>query len=328
MKIAIDLSPGEYTDAMFERLRRELPDDIVVRAPSAGSSSTEEIEVLLAMNPVTRALLQTLPRLGLIHTLSDGYEHVDMAAATEMGVWVSNSPGDVTGNSDSVAEFAVLLLLAAARRLGVIMASTRDRSACKTGLSPSLARKVVCLVGPGSIGAKIAHRLQPFGVRLIAVDWKPLYAPQDIETRPLDQLKATVAEADFVVISVRATSETTHMFDADVLAAMKQGAVLVNIARGSLIDETALRAAVKSGHLRGAGLDVLEYEPMRPDEPLLTLPEVFVTPHLAGQTDLTLEGTVKYAIEVMARFKAGVQMHSVLNAPKSPRRVLAGARQS
>ena len=113
------------------------------------------------------------------------------------------------------------------------------------------------------------------------------------------------------------------MIDAGVMAAMKQGALLVNIARGSLVDEAALYEAVKSGHLGGAGLDVLEHEPVRADEPLLELPQVFLTPHVAGQTDMMVEGTAEYVAAVIEKLKAGKQMESLLNRPKTPRLALS-----
>lgn len=322
MKIAFVASSSEFINAILDHLKRGLPDDTLLQWQPGKLTTVDEIEVLLAVGPVTREVLGNLPKLLLIQTLSDGYETVDIDAATEMGVWVSYSPGDVTGNADSVAEYAVLLLLAAARRLGVALASIRDSSVNKPGASPSLVQKTVCIVGPGSIGAKIAQRLLPFGVRLTAVDLDPLHAPKEIPTRPLRELKEAVAEADFVVLSVRAAKETKHMIDAAVLTAMKRGAVLVNIARGSLVDEKALYDSIKSGHIGGAGLDVLEHEPVQADNPLLTLPQVFVTPHVAGQTDLTIEGTAAYIIEVIGRLKAGEQIASALNEPKEPRRVL------
>ena len=112
------------------------------------------------------------------------------------------------------------------------------------------------------------------------------------------------------------------MIDARVLAAMKPGAILVNIARGTLIDEQALYEAVKNGHLAGAGLDVVEHEPIHPDDPLLTLRQILVTPHMGGLTDLMINGTVDYIVEVIDRLKQGERARSMVNEPSSPRRPL------
>ncbi len=323
MKIAFDAPSSEFTRRILEKLQQQLRNETLLLW-QPGSTPPEGIEVLLALGPVTRATLQTLPSLVLVQTLSDGYEAVDLAAATEAGVWVSYAPADITGNADSVAEFAVLLLLAAARHLGVALASIRANAADRQIPAPSLMRKTVCIVGPGAIGSRIAQRLLPFGVRLTGVDRHPLHAPKEIATRPLEELKEAVAEADFVMFCVRATKENVHMIDAGVLAAMKKGAVLVNIARGTLIDEKALYEAVTSGHIGGAGLDVLEHEPTPPDDPLLTLPQILVTPHVAGITDLMIEGTVGYVVEVIGRVKSGERWGSLLNEPSEPRLRLQG----
>ena len=322
MMIAFQAPASEFADALFAAVQDQLAGEDVVRWKPGTPAPKTGITVLLVIGPVTRELMTGLPELQLVHVLTDGYETVDVEAATEMGVWVTYSEGDATGNADSVAEFAVLLLLGAGRQIMTSLGSLRDRSIVKPGNAPTLLQKTVCIVGPGSIGEKIATRLLPFGVRLTAVARTPMNAPKGIPTRPMEELKQAVAEADFVVLAVRATKETEHMIDAGVLAAMKDGAVLVNVARGSLVDEKALYDAVKSGHLGGAGLDVLEHEPVRADEPLLELPQVFLTPHVAGQTDLMVKGTAAYVGEVLKTVKAGKQMKSLLNRPKSPRMVL------
>src|SRR6202000_2551858 len=116
----------------------------------------------------------------------------------------------------------VLLMLAAARRLRIALTSIVDHSVKKPGRGGTLIGANVCIVGIGSIGAKIAHRLLAFGAHVTAVDRSPTHAPKDIPTSPLDDLKKAVADADFVVLSVRATKENTHMIDADVIGAMKK----------------------------------------------------------------------------------------------------------
>ena len=109
------------------------------------------------------------------------------------------------------------------------------------------------------------------------------------------------------------------MIDGTVLAGMKKNAVLVNVGRGTLVDEPALLAAVKSGHLFGAGLDVVKDEPVSEANRLLTEPRIFVTPHIGGSTDLMLDGTVKYLGEVLANYREGVQSEGIVNEPRKPR---------
>ena len=287
MNVAMSAAQNAHSEKMFKQVEAALKGVTLLPWKSGEKAPADTIEILLALSPVTREDMTALPGLALIQTLSDGYETVDVDAATELGIWVSYAPAEATGNGDSVAEFTVLLLMAAARRLGTALASTRDPSVKKPGDAQTLLGKTVCIVGVGSIGEKIAQRLLGFGVSIIGVDRTPLMAPRQIPTRPLENLDDALAEADFVVLSIRADSKNKHMFNAERFKAMKTGAMLVNIARGSLVDEAALYEAVKSGHLGGAGLDVMEKEPLDPASPLLTLPQIFVTPHEAGLTDLT-----------------------------------------
>ena len=320
MKVGFFAPEGEFPNAIRDGLKQRLVEDTLIQWQPGGAPPAPDIEVLLALGLVSRSLMEALPNLTFVQILSDGYEGVDMDAATELGIRVSNSPGDITKNADSVAEYTVLLMLATARHLSVALASVHDPSIVKPGRGGSLMGANVCIVGIGSIGAKIAHRLLAFGAHVTAVDRSPTRAPKFIPTSPLDDLKKAVSDADFVVLSVRATRENTHMIDADVMSSMKKGAILINIARGSLVDEEALCHAIKSGHLGGAGLDVEEHEPVPLDDPLLTLPQVFITPHEAGLTDLNVRGTVEYALNVLANIKANQPIDSQLNNPL-PRRV-------
>jgi phosphoglycerate dehydrogenase-like enzyme len=315
MRIGFFAPANEFTDAILDELKRKLKDDTLTQWQPGSSPPILDVEVLLALGRVDRQLMEALPELAFIQTLSDGYEGVDIDAATKLGIRVSYSPGDMTGNADSVAEYTVMLMIAAARRLSLALASIHDSSIRKPGRGGSLIGANVCIVGVGSIGSKIATRLLAFGARLNAVDRLPMHVPKYIPTCTPDRLKEAVADADFVVLSLRASKENTHIIDGGVMSAMKKGAILINIARGSLVDEHALYQAIKSGHLGGAGLDVEEHEPIPPDDPLLTLPQVFMTPQQAGLTELNVQGTVEYVADVLARIKAGQPVASQLNNP-------------
>jgi phosphoglycerate dehydrogenase-like enzyme len=134
-----------------------------------------------------------------------------------------------------------------------------------------------------------------------------------------DELKVAAAEADYLVLAIPGTKDNENMIDAAVLAAMKEHAVLVNVGRGTLVDESALLAAVKSGHLFGAGLDVVKDEPVSEGNPLLTEPRIFVTPHIAGATDLMLDGTVAYLGSALAEFRQGTRPGGIVHEPGTPR---------
>jgi len=322
MKIAFLHTPNFFTSELLIKFRAALAQHEVVEWVASKQAPAFDFDVLLAMGYVDRELLQGQPKLKFIQTASDGYEEVDIEAASELGIWVSYAPADLTGNATSVAEFAVLLLLAAARHLREALASLQEEPVGPPTLNLSLSGKTVCIVGLGTIGQKLVDRLRPFGVKIVATDEHPEDAPADVTAYPADQLTTAVAHADFVVICVRASKENEDLINAAHLAAMKRGAILVNIARGMLIDETALVDAVTHGQISAAGLDVLKNDPPNRRDPLLQLPQVLVTPHIAGLTDLMLAGTANYIRQVIEEFSAGKKPKSILNFPEKPRRML------
>ena len=322
VKIALRGKRNSFADALLVRLQEKLGEDEIVFWAVGDDVSAEDAEVLLGAGKVGGEEMDALPKLGLIQTVSDGYDAVDVEAATERGIWVSYAPGEETGNADSVAEYAVLLILAATRRVGVAQRSIVDPKVERPMLNQAMCGMAVCVVGWGSIGERVGERLRPFGVVLSAVDRKPEGIPGWVKAWPLEKLNEALGEADVTVICLRGMKENEHLFDAGRFAAMKRGAMLVNVARGTLVDEDALLEAVRSGQVAGAGLDVEEHEPVRADSPLEGVPEVFVTPHIAGFTTHMLEGTVGYVAKVLAQYKAGKKIKSILNQPKEPRVVL------
>jgi phosphoglycerate dehydrogenase-like enzyme len=182
--------------------------------------------------------------------------------------------------------------------------------------------KTVCIVGLGNIGRLLVDRLRPFGMRILATDHHPDRAPADVKAFLSEQLHTAVAEADYVVVCARAGKENENLVDRTAMEAMKRGVILVNIARGSLVDENALYDFVKSGHIAAAGLDVLKSSTDGATSPLFDLPQVLITPHIAGATDLTFRGTLNYIKQVIEAFAAGDKPKSVLNSPVNPRRLL------
>ena len=322
MKIAFLHSENFFTSALLREFRPALAHHEVVEWIDRKGAPAFDFDVLLAMGNVGRELLLDQHKLKLIQTASDGYEEVDIDAASELGIWVSYAPADLTGNATSVAEFAVLLLLGVARHLGEALRSLQGDPVRSPTLNLSLSGKTVCIVGLGTIGQQLVDRLRPFGVKMVATDEHPENAVADVTAYPADQLKTAVAHADFVVLCVRASKENENLINAAALASMKRGAVLVNIARGMLIDEAALVDAIKHGQISAAGLDVLKNEPPDRQDPLLQLSQVLVTPHIAGLTDLMLAGTANYISQVIDEFAAGKKPKSILNSPAKPRCLL------
>ena len=281
-----------------------------------------DLDVLISIGKVGAKEFEGQTKLGLLQTASAGFEDVDVDAATAAGIWVASAPTTETGNGESVAEFAVLLMLSASRRLNEELAWTRDPTMSrseKPGMNKALYGKKVCIVGLGGIGDLLVERLRGFGVTLIGVDGHPERAPAGVKGFGIHQLKQAVADADYVVLAIPGSKENENLINAEVLQSMKKGAVLVNVARGILVEESDLIAAVKSGHLYGAGLDVVKGEPVKPGNPLLAELRILVTPHIAGSTDIMLAGTVKYLNEVLARYRNGEQPEGVVNEPKQPK---------
>jgi len=158
---------------------------------------------------------------------------------------------------------------------------------------------------------------------LRGTDIHPERAPHGIDAYAANKLLDAVRDADYVVVCAPGGKQNEHLIDAEVLAAMKDGAVIVNVDRGILIDEAALSAALQSGHLAAAGLDVLSVEPAAPDNPVLAYPQALLTPHIAGSTDVMLAGTVDHVVGVVDDLTKGKKPPAVLNTPLHPRRALS-----
>jgi phosphoglycerate dehydrogenase-like enzyme len=227
---------------------------------------------------LTPAVLDRAPRLRVIARTGVGYDTVDIEAATARGIAVTITPG---ANHGSVAEQCFALLLALARNVcgndATIKAGGWDRT-----LVRPLRGSTIGLVGLGRIGRTVAARARAFEMRVIAYDPLPpgpAEAGLEIARVGFAELLAT---ADIVSLHLPLSPATQNLIDRDALAAMKPGAILLNTARGALVDEAALHEALASGRLAGAGLDVLNREPPEPDNPLLRLPNVVFSPHIGG----------------------------------------------
>ena len=307
---------------MLEQLETALAPHEVLSWVVGSAAPAPDLEIVVAIGKVTREMLAGQPKLQFVQTATAGHEGIDLDAATEMGIWVAFAPSGDTGNAISVAEFAVLLLLGASRRLNLILAAARDPANGLPDVSPALHGKSVCIVGFGTIGRLVAERLRPFGMRLLATDAHRENIPPDVKLFPPEQLTEAVKGADYVVVCAPASKENENLLNEGVFAKMKRGTIVVNVARGSLVDESALRAAVGSGRIAAAGLDVLRTEPADPHNPLFGFPQVLITPHVAGQTDLTFAGTTRYVRDAIEEFAAGRKSTGLLNEPPTPRREL------
>jgi len=321
MKIGFLGKQNAFALEMLRRLQCEHPEDEFSTWQPGDKAPSTELEVIFAFGKVDSKEIEAQTKLGLIQMASAGYEGVDVDAATQAGVWVGSAPTTKTGNGESVAELAVLLMLAVSRRLNEELALMQGHAqvSAKPEVNRALFGKTACIVGLGGIGDLLIERLRGFGMILTGVDNHPEHAPNGVRGYGHDELKLAAAEADYLVLAIPGTKDNEDMIDGTVLAGMKKNAVLVNVGRGTLVDESALLAAVKSGHLYGAGLDVVKDEPVSEGNPLLMEPRIFVTPHIAGSTDLMLDGTVSYLGEILAEFRQGIRSGGIVNEPRNPR---------
>ncbi|MET8774754.1 phosphoglycerate dehydrogenase [Nocardia sp. NPDC050713] len=246
-------------------------------------AAVPEADALLVRSATTvdAEVLEAGKNLKIVARAGVGLDNVDVPAATERGVMVVNAP---TSNIHTAAEHAVTLLLAAARQVPAADATLRERTWKRSKFNGvEIFGKTVGVVGLGRIGQLFAARLAAFETKLIAYDpyVSPARAAQlGIELVTLDEL---LQRADLISVHLPKTPETKGLLSKEKLALTKPGVIIVNAARGGLIDEAALADAIKSGHVRAAGLDVFETEPCT-DSPLFELPQVVVTPHLGAST--------------------------------------------
>lgn len=221
-----------------------------------------------------------------------GVDNVDIAAATARGIPVLIAP---TSNGQSVAELAIALMLAASRRITVHDAAIRAGKWDRSGSGLQLSGRTLGLVGFGGIGKSVARAALGLGLRVIAYD--PLAKPEPtLAVEIVDNLSALLPHSNFLSLHVPLTAQTRGLIGAAELAALPRGAVLVNTARGGVVDESALMAALASGHLYGAGLDTFANEPLPPTHPLCTRSDVVMTAHMGGSTDAALDATARTAV--------------------------------
>lgn len=233
--------------------------------------------VVRSRTKVTEELIRAAPRLRLIARAGVGVDNIDMSAATARSIDVVNAP---SAASASVAELTVAFALMLVRRMLPGIVSTKAGGWERGANGGELAGRTIGYVGYGRIAREVQRRLAPFGIHAIAYD---PFLTGPVDATELVDLPTLLGRADIVSLHAALTPENRHLIDARALAAMRAGAVLINVARGPLVDETALLAALKSGQLSGAALDVYEEEPPRLRE-LLERPEVIATPHIGAST--------------------------------------------
>jgi glyoxylate reductase len=260
-----------------------------------------EVLVVTYIDRVTAALLDALPALRHLASYGVGVNHLDLDACRRHGLLVTNTPGVVT---DATADHALALLLAAARRVAegdrIVRAGAWTTVDPAWMLGTEVTGKTLGLVGFGRIGQAVARRAAGFDLEILYTSPRDVAFP-GARRVPLDEL---LAEADFVSLHVPLTPTTTGLLDGPRIARMKRGVILVNTARGPVVDDAALADALGSGRVAAAGLDVFRDEPRVP-EAFLRLPNVVLTPHLGSGTRETRAAMARMVLDEVARVARG-----------------------
>ncbi|HQR25578.1 MAG TPA: 2-hydroxyacid dehydrogenase [Nocardioides sp.] len=281
--------------------------EVMVPEEGAGPpESAEEVELFVQPYRFSRAdneLIALLPRLRVVQTLTAGIEHV--APYLPDRVTLCNGRGI---HDDSTAELALTLLLASLRGVPEFVRA-QDRREWRPSWRPALADKRVMVLGYGQIGAAVEARLLPFGVEVVRVASSARPGVHAVGELPL-----LLTAVDVVVVVVPATPETAGMVDAEFLASMKDGALLVNVARGSVVDTEALADALETGRL-SAALDVTDPEPLPPDHRLWRAPNLLVSPHVGGASSAMWPRAYRLVRDQLARYAAGEPLVNVVLGP-------------
>lgn len=283
--------------------------------------SSEASAVIVRVEHITKSIIEQCPTLEVVGMHGVGLDTIDVQAATENGVMVLNAP---LSNYVSVAEHAIMSILALSRNLRTSDAKVRSGEwRYREVFYPmEINFKTLLVVGMGKIGQELAKKAKAFNMQILGFD--PFVSASDMKlygVTKVDDVDSALPQCDFISLHAPLTKGTQHMFSTKQFDLMKPTAFIVNLGRGPLIDQAALCEALKSNKIAGAGLDVLEQEPPNPNDPLLTLENVILTPHFGGDT---LEGKDRCSESITLEVGKVLQgkMPSSLVNPK----VLANAR--
>lgn len=332
MKIAVfEIEPREAAD--FDALKSGhdlISTERTLRAANVAKYADAEIVSVFIYSKVDRVVLEQMPRLKLIATRSTGYDHIDVAWCAEHGVTVCNVP---TYGENTVAEHVFALLLAISHRMREAMERARSGRFSPEGLEGfDLQGKTIGVIGTGNIGRHVIRIAKGFAMEVVAFDVAPDEdAAAELGFRYM-AMNELLAAADVITLHVPALPQTEHMLDAEAFARMKPGAVLINTARGSIVDARALIEALLSGKLAAAGLDVLPDEPLIREEAelissiyenkqdirglvadhvLLNMPNVVITPHSAFNTREAIGRISATTVSNIVSFLAGQPVNVV-----------------
>jgi phosphoglycerate dehydrogenase-like enzyme len=308
---------GEEFPAAPPILARVLSDhEVATCSALAVAEHGRAAEVLIPLMARLDAAFLATASAKLIQQWGAGVEGVDRDAATARGIPVCNVPSDATSNAEATAEHAIFLMMGLARRFHECTESFRNGQ-WGAPLGMALRGQRALIVGLGRVGRALASRLAALGMVVEAIRAHP---EREDGERPLvwrvagpDRIAELAATADFLISTVPLNTQSRGLVSAGVLRVMKPTAFVVNVSRGAVVDERALGDALRSGAIAGAGLDVFETEPITAEYPLLSMPNVFATPHVAGVTTQNYEGIARVIADNVALIDDGKAPRYCLN---------------
>lgn len=311
----IALFGGWHAVPSIDMLRAALPGDRIVGIEAGEDpGGASEAEILLGSGNADRiaAILKTAPKVRWVHTFSAG---VDRLVATGLirreGVVFTNNSG---AYDIPIAEHVMAMLFAIARGLPAYLAAQRRGEWIQGVPHAELRDATLVVLGLGSIGGELARVASGAGMRVIGVRRNASRSAPGVERIvPPDRLVEVAREADYLAVTAALTPLTEGMVSAEVIAALKPTAWLVNIARGPIVDEAALLGALREHRIGGAGLDVFDVEPLPADSPFWTLDNVILTPHVSGNSPQVRERSLALVVENVRRFKAGEPLLNVVD---------------
>lgn len=269
--------------------------------------------LIVQWHRIDGALMDRMPKLKMISRLGIGYDMVDVAAATERGIAVANTPSYCI---EEVAAHTIAMIMAQARGLPAYDRAVRTgewKAVAAKPMAVRPSRTTVSVLGFGRIGSLVARGCRALGFRVLVADpYAPTAAVEAAGCEAVS-IESAIASADLLTLHVPLTDATRHLIDATSIATMKPGAVIVNTCRGPLIDETALVDALHSGQIGAAALDVFEVEPLDLGAALRDAPNVLLTPHAAWYSPEALEDLPVHAAENLIRFFGGEQVTAIVN---------------
>ncbi|KMY51695.1 2-hydroxyacid dehydrogenase [Peribacillus loiseleuriae] len=302
----------EWTET-FEVKMWEYEERPVPRAILLEEAAKADALLTMLSDKMDRELLDVAKNLKVIANLAVGYDNIDVPSATEKGITVCNTPDVLT---DTTADLAFALLMATARR--IVEAAEIVKEGKWTGWSPMLLaghdihHKTIGVVGMGKIGETVAKRATGFDMDILYHNRSRNVAAEERLGARYTSFEELITTSDFIVCLTPLTNETAGMFNKEAFMKMKQSAIFINVARGAVADEEALYEALVKGEIAGAGLDVFKQEPIGPDHPLLTLPNVVALPHIGSASVETRQGMIMLCLDNITHVLSGKQPKTIV----------------